>query len=165
MLVAASPPAAAAAALPLVDLTDSLSNHGALVRALRPPDQVRSVDPPRPVVRTVRRLSEDQIEDLVAGYCQGSSVNQLADRFGIHRTTVLGHLDRRKVPRRRNVTKLVGARLAEAIRLYESGLSLAAVGKEVDVNARTVATALHKAGVALRTRRGWPQTQPVSGPR
>ena len=126
-------------------------------RVLRPSSQSRPEEQPRSTVRTVRRMSEAEVDDLVTGYRDGSSVRSLATRFGVHRTTVLCHLDRRNVERRPNVAKLVGASLEKATRLYVSGLSLAAVGKQMNVSARTVASALSDAGVVLRPRRGWPQ--------
>ena len=42
-----------------------------------------------------RRLCPAEIEELVAGYQAGATACQLADRFRIHRTTVLSLLERR----------------------------------------------------------------------
>lgn len=56
--------------------------------------------------------------------------------FGINRTTVISHLDRRDVPRRRVVRKTTDATVAEATSRYGQGLSLVAVAEEFDVHAR-----------------------------
>lgn len=46
-----------------------------------------------------RRLSPTDLDDLIEAYQAGATISQLADEFGIHRTTVAGHLDRHGVPR------------------------------------------------------------------
>jgi transposase-like protein len=83
---------------------------------------------------------------------QGATIDELATTFGIHRTTVMAHLDRQGTPRRSGtVTKNIN----EAIRLYETGWSLARVGKHFGVDGETVRRGLRAAGVTLRPRRGW----------
>ena len=42
------------------------------------------------------RLTESQIDDLVRDRALGCTINHLADVYGIHRTTVMGHLKRRR---------------------------------------------------------------------
>lgn len=78
-------------------------------------------------------------------------IDELAGRFGIHRTTVMTHLDRHGVERR---TGNVQRRIDEALRLYESGWSLARIGTEFGVNAETARRALRGAGVSMRPRPG-----------
>ncbi len=51
-----------------------------------------------------RRLWPADIDDLIAACQTGGSINKLAVEFGIHRTTVTGHLDRHGVPRHREQT-------------------------------------------------------------
>ena len=77
-----------------------------------------------------RRLAEANIDHLVEDYVGGLSINALARRFGIHRTTVMNHLESRAVQRRRNVRKLSAANVAMAKGRYAIGLSLASVAKE-----------------------------------
>ena len=48
-----------------------------------------------------RRLPPDQVEQLVAEYQAGDDMHELADRWGLHRTTVAGHLRRAGVALRR----------------------------------------------------------------
>src|ERR1022692_1846689 len=56
--------------------------------------------------QTQIRLGPADIERLTVAYAEGSSVLQLAARFNIARTTVLAHLERNGVPRRRSGPKL-----------------------------------------------------------
>jgi hypothetical protein len=80
-------------------------------------------------------------------------VNDLAAAYGIHRWTVMRHLDRLKVERRQ-----LGLRpedLEEAARLYTAGWSLARVGDNFEVTASTVAKRLRQHGVTIRPKRGW----------
>ncbi|GAG09276.1 unnamed protein product, partial [marine sediment metagenome] len=46
-----------------------------------------------------RRLCPNDVDDLIAAYCTGAPINELADRYGLHRTTVAAHLDRHQIPR------------------------------------------------------------------
>lgn len=98
------------------------------------------------------RLSSAQVDVLLEHYDQGEGINRLAARFGIHRTTVMEHLDRAGVGRR---VGLIDRHLQEARQLYESGLSLAKVAQHFSVDGETVRQAFKRAGVPLRPRRGW----------
>ena len=82
---------------------------------------------------------------------QGASIDELAVTFGIHRTTVMTHLDRGGAERR---TGLIELHLDEARGLYESGSSLARVAEHFGVDAETVRRAFKNAGISLRPRRG-----------
>jgi len=54
--------------------------------------------PEAPTTKQIhRRLRDDQIDDLVAGYKLGSTVYELADQFAINRETVSLILRRRDV--------------------------------------------------------------------
>jgi hypothetical protein len=108
----------------------------------------------RRTVKLQRRLVEVQVLELVASYEDGASVPELVENFGIHRTTVMAHLQRRGVPRRPNVRKLSDKHVAQAARLYASGLSTVKIGEQFDVDAETVRKALIREGVRLRPRRG-----------
>ena len=102
-----------------------------------------------------RRLSPTDIDDLVDVYRAGATMNQLAVEFGIHRTTVAGHLDRHGVARHSQLTGWDDDILREATKLYATGLSLADVAHQFGVDAQTVANRFRRAGVAVRPRRGW----------
>lgn len=102
-----------------------------------------------------RRLTEDEVDRLVADYEAGASAVTLAKRFGVHRTSVTGYLDRRQVKRRITHNKLTTIDLDEVVRLYVKGESLAKVGQVFSVDAATIARALRQQGIQLRPRRGW----------
>jgi len=105
--------------------------------------------------QTQIRLGHTDIERLIAAYAEGSSVLQLAARFNIHRTTVLAHLERNGVPRRRSGPKLRDEDVHEAAVLYRDELSLKAIGVRFLVAPDTIGKALRRVGVKIRPRRGW----------
>ena len=102
-----------------------------------------------------RRLSPTDVDDLIAACQAGATISQLAVEFGIHRTTVTGHLDRHGVPRHSEQTAWGDRTLKEAAEMYAAGLSLADVGEQFGIDAQTVANRFRRAGVAVRPRRGW----------
>jgi DNA-binding NarL/FixJ family response regulator len=101
-----------------------------------------------------RRLTPDEVDELVRAYRDGATLKALTNRFGVCRTTVSAHLERRGVPRRQSVG-LSPEQVMEAARLYESGLSFAAVGQQLGFAGNTVRTYLMDAGVTIRPRRGY----------
>ena len=105
--------------------------------------------------QTQIRLVPSDVERLIAAYADGDSVLQLASRFNIHRTTVLAHLERNGVPRRRSGPKLSDEDAYEAAGLYRDGLSLKAIGVRFLVAPDTIGKALRRVGVKIRPRRGW----------
>mgnify|MGYP001819105620 CR=1 FL=1 len=102
-----------------------------------------------------RRLSPTQLADLLDAYRAGATISQLAIEFGIHRTTVAGHLDRHGVPRHSEQSAWTDDTLREAAEMYAEGLSLADIAAEYGIDAQTVANRFRRAGVAVRPRRGW----------
>jgi hypothetical protein len=102
-----------------------------------------------------RRLSPSDIDDLVEAYRAGAGISRLAAKWGVHRTTVAGHLDRRKIPRHHERSAWDDDALASAAEMYAAGLSLADVGAQFRIDAQTVANRFRRAGVPVRPRRGW----------
>jgi DNA-binding NarL/FixJ family response regulator len=102
-----------------------------------------------------RRLSGTEIAMLADLYICGSSIREIACRFGIHRTTVLNHLEARGVSRRRMVRKMSDAQVIEAASRYASGRSLFSVASDFEVHEQTLTREFRKAGVPIRPRRGW----------
>ncbi len=94
--------------------------------------------------QTQIRLGPADIERLIAASADGNSVLQLAARFNIHRTTVLAHLERNGVPRRRSGPKLSDDDVHEAAGLYRDGLSLKAIGVRFLVPPDTIGKALRR---------------------
>jgi plasmid maintenance system antidote protein VapI len=130
-----------------------LSDQGERVRALlEMVPQGRS----EPIVRTPKQVQKHlepaAVDELVAAYRAGSTLRELAARYGVHRNTV-----RRLVafagvtPRYR---ALGPGEVVEAARMYASGMSLAAVGGLLGVHANTVRSALIKAGIRTRDSHG-----------
>ena len=101
-----------------------------------------------------RLLSPIDLDNLLDAYQGGATINQLAVEFGIHRTTVAGHLDRHGVPRHSEQTAWDDEILRQAAELYTTGLSLADVAHRFGVDAQTVANRFRRAGVPVRARRG-----------
>lgn len=102
-----------------------------------------------------RRLSQAEIEQLVDQYRAGASIEMLARRYEVHRTTVMAHLERAGIARRRVVRKLTGQSVAVATAQYETGASLADVASAFGVHDRTLAREFHRTGVPIRPRRSW----------
>lgn len=103
-----------------------------------------------------RRLSGATVDDLVRDYLAGSLIDSLAAQLGVNRTTIIGHLDRHGVERRKSVRKMTDRSVRQAARRYSSGDSLKAVASRFNVDARTLAREFRRAGVPIRPRRGWP---------
>ena len=99
--------------------------------------------PPR-----AKRLSPETKFELVKRYLAGESASSLAKDLGIHRTTALAILDAAGVKRRYRV--MSEAKIQNAVALYQSGKSFAAVGKQLKVNPETIRHALIKRGVKIR---------------
>ena len=102
-----------------------------------------------------RRLSDAESDELVRRYRAGESINGLARELGVHRTTVVNHLDRAGVTRRRVARKLTDSAIALAAAQYREGASLAIVAEEFGVHVRTLAKELRRAGTQIRPRPGW----------
>lgn len=72
----------------------------------------------------------------------------------MNRTTIITHLDRAGIERRRVARKMTDDSVARAASLYRRGASLAVVATEFDVHARTLAREFRQAGVSIRPRHG-----------
>ena len=105
---------------------------------------------------TQRRLSPTDTDDLIAAYRSGTTINELAPRDRIHRSTVTATLNRHHVERHHSQTEWTSEILADAADLYASGLALAAVAARYGVDPQTVANRFRRAGIPVRPRRGWP---------
>jgi len=107
----------------------------------------------RVVVTKIRRpqkyLDRDEIDHLIAEYRAGSTIYELAERFGCHRQTVSRHLKAHGVQMR--LRPLTEEQIQEAVRLYESGLSLQGIGDQIGACKSTVRSKLVKRGTKLHT--------------
>lgn len=104
-----------------------------------------------PVVRRIETaqtvLAASKIDRLVGDYLAGAGIEELADRYGIHRATVFAHLRRRNTPRR--PPGLDVHEEAEAVRLYRDGVSMRAIARRVGVGRKTVRTTLVRAVIVV----------------
>lgn len=103
-----------------------------------------------------RRLPEATIDELVSAYRNGSSIDSLAAQLGVNRTTIIHHLDRNGVERRKAVRKMTDRSVQHAATHYRNGESLKKVAARFDVDARTLAREFRRAGIPVRPRRGLP---------
>jgi hypothetical protein len=103
-----------------------------------------------------RRLTEAAVDDVVGAYLVGSSIDSLAAQLGVNRTTIIHHLDRRRIERRNVVRKMTDRIVQRAATRYRHGESLKVVAAQFDVDATTLAREFRRAGVPIRPRRGWP---------
>ncbi|MBL8777322.1 MAG: helix-turn-helix domain-containing protein [Acidimicrobiales bacterium] len=125
-----------------------------------PQDADPEVDGPRTrrAKQVQRRLTTDEVAELVRRYQAGETADLLAAAFQIHRTTVTSHLERNGIQRRGGGRRVLAADDVQvAAELYEGGQSLASIGRQFDVHHTTVANELRQAGVEIRPRRGWPR--------
>ena len=102
--------------------------------------------------RVLRKLSDDEIADLVRRYRDGASTYELAERFGVHRVTVSAHLHRQGAKMRG--TSLTAEQVDQEVRLYQDGWSTARIGRHLDFNGDTVWLALRARGVRMRDSHG-----------
>lgn len=105
--------------------------------------------PPKPPRRRLHKLSEAQVEELVAAYLGGATITSLATQFNVNRTTVMAVLDRRRTPRRHQGRVLTDAEVQQALQLYRNGLGLRAVGVKLGADYRVVRRALMDAGMRV----------------
>jgi hypothetical protein len=99
---------------------------------------------PRP-----RKLSADEVTEVVAAYLAGGRVVELAARFGIRRQRVSELLARESVTLR--PVGLKPGDIASAVRLYQDGWSVARLGAQFGVDGTTVWRALKAGGVVMRS--------------
>ena len=76
-------------------------------------------------------------------------IDELAGRYGVHRTTVFTHLRRRDMPRR--PVGLDQAEAANAVRLYRNGMSIRAVARRIGSDRKGLRSALEAAEVKTRS--------------
>jgi hypothetical protein len=148
-----------------VEVRGPYSNTKDQVRALRELREklpsLASPEPTPPASRNrpvrVRRLDEDQILQLIAGYQSGLTVYELGERFGIERRTVSNILRRHGVAMRRR--SLSPDQIDYAIHLYSLGWSMAKIGARLGVAHTTVLAMLRERGIPTRDSHGRPRVE------
>ena len=117
-------------------------------------DHFAQQDSARTATQAQRRVSADEVAELIAKYEAGATVKELAVLYGLHRGTVSAQLTRHGVDR--PPRGLSPEQTLEAARLYiTEEWSLARIGEHLGVSSATVRHRLIRAGISLRPRRGW----------
>jgi DNA invertase Pin-like site-specific DNA recombinase len=96
-----------------------------------------------------RKLSPAQRAQLAEQYRAGKSAVELARQFKMHRQTVARQLEQCGVEVRRRL-KMTPQVLERAKHLYADGQSLAAISKQLGVDASAIGKALKRGGAKLR---------------
>ena len=147
-------------------LRESLSNqNGAFVKLIssysydpldddHPASPQFSTPAPRDY-RMTRRLTPDELDQVLELYRLGTSTYKLAHHFGTDRHTITGHLRRGGVTLRSR-QKLTPQLTEQAKQLYAEGQSLAVIGKQIGLTPTAIGDALKREGVKLRDRHGRP---------
>jgi len=99
------------------------------------------------VVRRIENLqtflTATEVDCLVYDYRSGVTVNELAERYGVHRATVSAHLTRRRVARRQPGLRVEEA--AEAVKLHLGGVSMRAIVRTMGVDRKAIRRVLVEA--------------------
>lgn len=140
--------------LTMVDIVYLCSNKStasvtaAEIRHLSDSTRVSARESQPRVKRGWNRLSSDNQAAVVARYRNGETSTVLAEEFGVAKSTVLRILrDADVVVRRQPMTP---DQVSQAATLYESGLSLSHVARQLQVNQETMRVAILRAGTVLR---------------
>jgi lambda repressor-like predicted transcriptional regulator len=103
-------------------------------------------------IQTQNRLGTEQSDALATAYLSGATVNELAEQFQVHRSTVFEILTRNNVPRRQR--GLNDDQLESIMSLYAEGWSLKQLGERFGFHSETVGAALKREGLEIRRRWG-----------
>lgn len=99
-----------------------------------------------------RRLTDEQVAELVELYQSGVGTPELSARFGISKPSVLELLHDRGVRMRRQ--SLTKTQRAHAVQLYEEGLAIKPIAARLNSSFGAVHRVLKAEGVRLRPRPG-----------
>lgn len=141
----------------LVDLLGRYSNQELLTRlerVLHGRNNERPSSRPRASrqKQTQVRLSEEELDIVIAGYENGLTLKELSSAFGADRRTLANRLEQRGISRRGR--RLTDAEIRGAIRLYGEGWSLARIATRFGVYPESIRYRLLQRGVTLRPRPG-----------
>jgi len=92
-------------------------------------------------------LTPAQVDELVARHQVGEGVVALAKAYGVHRSTITAHLDRRGARRRLGLPE---DQVQRGGRLYLRGLTLDEIAAELGTSQRTAGRAVASLGVPRR---------------
>ncbi len=95
-------------------------------------------------------LTPEEEAEVVALYKAGRTAKEVADQFGIHRLTVSRAV--RRAGGRVGREPLTAREIERAKVLYENGLPIAAVAKELSLPRESIRRQLIQAGVVMRAK-------------
>lgn len=122
------------------------SRRSATIRALIEAQTPDGIQTPRILPRRFAQLTNEQVAALLDAREAGDSTYQLAERFGIHRQTVVATLRRAGVATRGlERVELTGEQRVEARRLWDQGMSYHRIGIALGVSERAVSRTLRPA--------------------
>lgn len=110
------------------NLTEQVKRTKHLTVLTRKTFPARSDPAPAPVRRVSLRLDEQLVRQLLADYQGGRTGRELAEQYGLARSTVIGLLRQHGVAVR--YPRVTPDEVAEMVRLYQSGV------RQVDIAAR-----------------------------
>lgn len=102
---------------------------------------------PRP-----KKLSSSTVSNVISDYSEGIPIHELAKKYGVHRATISGRLDRAGVVKRPR--SMSGVQVDEAVQDYAAGQSLEMIGKRLGFDSTTVLKELRLRGVRMRDTHG-----------
>ncbi len=98
--------------------------------------------------KSLTRLSIPNRTALLASYADGEPVRALAERFGVHPSTVIALARRADLPH--HVRGLPESIRREAVRLYEEGLPLVQVAERLGISKAGARSGIVACGGTLR---------------
>ena len=104
----------------------------------------------RRLTQKQKKLTNDEVLQIVKDYQNGMNTNQLADKYGCHRVNISAQLKKHNI----EVTtrKINSQNNTEIIELYEGGMNTTQLAKRFGVTCSTIIKYLHKNEVKMRTR-------------
>lgn len=113
-----------------------------------------------PKPRSVPRATANQLEAMLDAYRDGTTTRELARTHGMHLQTDRKHLRNAGVTLRLEHKSKVTPQLEyDVVARYSTGLSAAAVGKQIGLSATGVTNVLNRQGIRLRQRNHQSETR------
>lgn len=137
---------------------ESPLTNSVLLRADVPGEETELVVDRMPIEprQKQRRLTPEEVDELVAARKAGVTMIQLAERFGIKRQTVSAWLAKRGDPRPHQ-PKLSQDDIHEVVQRYQAGEASPSIAADFGVHPESLRRALRKAGVVMRAKGGGPR--------
>jgi DNA-directed RNA polymerase specialized sigma24 family protein len=131
-----------------------------LQRLLAGQDDDRTSDRSGPIVSRKRRqaqvrLTDEELDTVIAAYHEGLTLKELSSAFGAHATTLAMRMERKGVAWRRR--RLTEDQIEQAAGLYGQRWSLARIGDRFGVHPESIRYRLVRAGVKMRDTQGRPK--------